>query len=157
MVSFSHKQKQLLTLLCDNMEKLIIEEIKQEINACISIEEITNVVNKYQIDKDVSYEFDDEGNLRVSNTGFNAQDIHHSCNEVDVKIANTMNDLQKIIKLDNPIRLELYSLHALNFMIDNNCDYNQALKHTIELYNEHQQNYMLEEEVIHSIELDLGR
>lgn len=139
------------------MDKYIVELIKEEINNCVSVEEITNVVNKYQIEKDVNYEFDDQGNLMVSNTGFDAIDIHNSCDSIEVKIANTMNDLQRILHLDNPIKLEVYSLYALNYQLENGLDYNEAIKHVCEVYDVHQKDYMLDSEIINDLEMDIFR
>lgn len=136
------------------MINYVIENFKNDINNCVTREEILQVFDHYQLEEDVEYDLDQNGNVSVSKTGFNAQDIFNSCDDFEVKVANVMNDINCIIEINNPKRLEIYSLYTLQNQVKNHISYNESLKNTIKIINQHQQELATNLDIINDLGLN---
>lgn len=136
------------------MINYVIENFKNDINNCVTREEILQVFDHYQLDEEVEYDLDQNGNVSVSKTGFNAQDIFNSCDDFEVKVANVMNDINCIIEINNPKRLEIYSLYTLQNQVKNHISYDESLKNTIKIINQHQQELATNLDIINDLGLN---
>lgn len=136
------------------MINYVIENFKNDINNCVTREEILQVFDHYQLEEEVEYDLDQNGNVSVSKTGFNAQDIFNSCDDFEVKVANVMNDINCIVEINNPKRLEIYSLYTLQNQVKNHISYDESLKNTIKIINQHQQELVTNLDIINDLGLN---